>query len=79
MGRGAANVVTGVLEIPKSIQEKFYDDGPIAAGTYGLLDGIYKLFVRTVVGAYEIVTFPIPLPDGYKVIVEPEFLLSPDF
>lgn len=78
LGRGAANVATGVLEIPKSIQESFYDDGLIAASTYGVLDGIYKFVVRTVAGVYEVATFPIPLPADYVPIVEPEFLFSPD-
>jgi putative exosortase-associated protein (TIGR04073 family) len=78
LGRGVANVATGVFEIPISIQEKFYSDGPMAAATYGLFDGIYKLLRRTVVGAYEIVTFPIPFPADYAPIVEPEFLFAPE-
>jgi len=78
LGRGTANVVTSAFEIPKSIQEKFYSNGPVAAGTYGLLDGVYKFLVRTVVGVYEIATFPIPFPADYAPIVEPEFLFSPD-
>ena len=78
LGRGVGNVTTSVFEIPKSIQEIFYDEGPLAAGTYGILDGIYKFLVRTVVGAYEIVSFPIPIPGDYAPIIEPEFLFSRD-
>ncbi len=78
LGRGLANVVTSVFELPKSMQESFYDDGPIGAVTYGVLDGVYKFLVRTVVGVYEIATFPIPLPADYEHIVEPEFLFSAD-
>ena len=78
LGRGVSNIATGAFEIPKAIQESFYDDGPIAAVTYGVLDGIYKFMVRTVVGAYETATFPIPLPSDYRPIVEPEFLFSPE-
>ena len=78
LGRGLANVGTGVFELPKSVQESFYEDGPIAAVTYGIIDGIYKFLVRTVVGVYEIATFPIPLPADYEHIVEPEFLFSAD-
>ena len=78
LGRGVANVTTSTLEVPKAIQESFYDDGPMAAATYGLLDGIYKFVARTVVGVFEIVTFPFPLPEDYAPIVEPEFLFSPD-
>ena len=78
LGRGTSNVVTSAFEIPKSIQEMFYEEGVMAAATYGVLDGIYKFVLRTVVGVYEVATFPIPFPDGYAPIVEPEFLFSPD-
>ena len=78
VGRGVANIATSAFEIPISIQEKFYSDGPMAACTYGLVDGIYKLIRRTVVGAYEIITFPIPFPADYAPIVEPEFLFAPE-
>ena len=78
LGRGCANVVTGAIEVPKAIQETFYDEGPVAAVSWGVVDGLYKFVARTVVGVYEIVTFPIPLPAGYAPIVEPEFLFSPE-
>ena len=77
-GRGVANLITSPFEIPKSIQEKLYDEGPVAALTYGLFDGIYKFVLRGVVGVYETVSFPIPFPTDYEPIVEPEFLFGPD-
>ena len=76
--RGIANLLTSVFEIPTSIQEKLYDEGPLAALTYGVFDGIYKCGIRTIVGAYELVTFPLPIPADYAPIVEPEFIFSPD-
>jgi len=78
LGRGIANVSTCPFELPRSIQNSFYEDGPVAAGTYGILDGIFKLLVRAVAGVYEIATFPIPLPTNYTPVVEPEFLFSPE-
>ena len=78
LGRGVSNVATSVFEIPKSIQEIFYEEGVVAAGTYGIIDGIYKCLLRTVVGVYEVVTFPIPFPADYAPIVEPEFMFSSD-
>lgn len=77
LGRGLANVVTGAIEIPKAVQETFYDEGPVAAGSWGLIDGVYKFFARTLTGIYEVITFPIPFPADYAPIVEPEFLFSP--
>jgi len=78
LGRGVSNLITGPFEVPKSIQEKLYDDGPVAALTYGLFDGIYKMVVRSIVGVYESFTFPMPFPTDYGPIVEPEFLFGPD-
>ena len=78
LGRGVGNVATGVLEIPKSIHENLMDEGPAAAVTYGVLDGLYKSLVRMTVGVFEVATFPIPFPAEYAPIVEPEFLFSPD-
>jgi len=78
LGRGFANVATGAIEVPKAIQETFYEEGPVAAGSWGLFDGLYKFVARTVAGVYEIVTFPIPFPADYAPIVQPEFLFSPE-
>ena len=78
LGRGVCNIATSVIELPKSIQESFYDDGPLAAATYGILDGLYKFTARAVVGVYEVITFPVPIPAYYAPIVEPEFLFSQD-
>jgi putative exosortase-associated protein (TIGR04073 family) len=76
--RGVANIFTSFFEIPASIQEKLYDEGIIAAGTYGLFDGIYKCAVRAIAGVYEVATFPLPIPADYAPLVKPEFLFSPD-
>ena len=79
LGRGVSNIVTSIFEFPKSIQETLYEDGIIAAGTYGILDGVYKFTLRTLVGVYEVATFPIPFPADYAPIVDPEFMFSPDY
>ena len=75
-GRGLANIVTGPVEILREIEAAFFDEGPAAAVTYGVVSGIYKTVLREIVGVYEVVTFPIPLPAEYMPILEPEFLLS---
>jgi len=78
LGRGVANTLTFPFEVPKSIHEVLYDNGPAAGVTYGLLDGVFKGVIRALTGVYEIITFPIPFPKDYKNIVEPEFLFEPD-
>lgn len=78
LGRGIANTLTGPIEMLIGIEDTFYEKGPAAAVTYGVLSGLYKTALRTCVGVFEVVTFPIPIPADYAPIVEPEFLLSPD-
>ena len=77
LGRGAANMVTCIFEVPKNVGEVNYEFGPVAAVTYGFLKGLYKMGIRCAVGAYEIVTAPFPLSNNYAPIInDPEFLLS---
>ena len=73
LGRGVANVVTGVCEIPFNIYNVNKEDGDFAAVTYGVLRGIWRFGVREVVGVGEIITFPF----GWKSVVDPEFFLEP--
>ncbi|MCQ9206750.1 MAG: exosortase system-associated protein, TIGR04073 family [Omnitrophica bacterium] len=77
LGRGGANVLTCIFEVPKNVGEVNYELGPVAAVTYGFLKGLYKMGTRCVIGAYEIVTAPFPLSNNYAPIInDPEFLLS---
>jgi putative exosortase-associated protein (TIGR04073 family) len=73
LGRGCANLLFGIVEIPNQIQHTSQQDGGGAAVTLGVGRGIGKFLWREVVGVYEIVTFPVPVPRGYKPIVQPEF------
>lgn len=87
LGRGISNVAFGVLELPLSIYEVNFEDGGIAAVTYGTLRGVGYFVLREVVGVVEIVTFPIPFPctpdrpqdykPGYGPILEPEWIITP--
>jgi len=75
--RGVCNVGTCYLEVPAQMGKMNEESGPIAAGSLGLFQGIFSTCVRIVVGAYEITTFPIPFPPGYKPILnDPEFFYS---
>ena len=76
LGRGAANILTAMLEVPKNIVDVAESDGPIAAITYGVAKGGAMTVLRTFVGAYEVATFIIPFPSGYEPIIEPEFLMG---
>ena len=74
--RGIINTVTGWMEIPKQMAVVGQDSGPGPAFTWGFVKGIGYAVGRTVVGAYEIVTFPIPVPEGYRPVMEPDYVIS---
>ena len=74
--RGAANTITGWVEIPKRIQETMQRSGAASGFTWGLLRGFGYGFIRTVAGLYEVVTFPFPAPPGYVSVIEPEYIFT---
>ena len=74
LGRGIANTLTGWVELPKNIYSTSVDDNPLAGVTLGLAKGAGMTLVRTGAGIYEIATFPFPLPEAYKPILEPEYV-----
>lgn len=75
LGRGIANLFTGWLEVPAQMGKAVETDGSIAAVTVGLGRGVVLGVGRTLVGAIELVTFPIPNPaTGYGPVVNPEFV-----
>jgi putative exosortase-associated protein (TIGR04073 family) len=80
LGRGIANVITCPFEIIYRIGEANDENGPLAAFTWGTLNGLWRMCVRGVVGVYETVTFGIPLPEEYRPIIDdPEFFMEDVF
>lgn len=76
LGRGLANVGFGLVEVPNQFSKINSEHGFPAAATYGVGKGLFRWVGRELVGAYEVVTFPIPAPRGYKPIMKPEFLVE---
>ena len=74
--RGIANAATGWMEIPKQISLTWQETGPGTGLTWGFVKGIGYAIARSVVGGYEIVTFPIPVPEEYQPVMHPEYVLS---
>lgn len=74
LGRGVANVLTGWVELPKNIYNTSVEENAFAGLTVGLARGAGMTIVRTGAGIYEIATFPFPLPQDYKAILEPEYV-----
>ena len=69
--RGLTNTVTGVLEVPRHISHTTETQGLLTGVTVGLGKGLGYGVLRTLVGLYEVVTFPIPVPEGYAPIIQP--------
>lgn len=74
LGRGVANTLTGWIELPKNIYETSIQENAFAGVTLGLAKGAGMTLVRTGAGIYEVATFPFPLPEDYKAILEPEYV-----
>jgi putative exosortase-associated protein (TIGR04073 family) len=76
LGRGIINTLTGFLELPLKVITISKKEGYPVGLTVGVAKGIGWGLYRTVVGLYEIVTFPIPAPAGYEPITDPDTLLT---
>ncbi len=74
--RGMINAATGWIEIPKQISQECQASGPAKGWSWGFVKGIGFAVARSVVGAYEITTFPVPAPEEYRPILQPEYVLS---
>ncbi|HWP01420.1 MAG TPA: exosortase system-associated protein, TIGR04073 family [Methylococcus sp.] len=59
LGRGLANATLGWVELVKGVGIAASDEGP-AFIPFGFFEGIGDTLGRTVAGAFEVVTFPIP-------------------
>ncbi len=76
LGRGLANILTGWIELPKNIYETSAETNPVAGLTIGLVKGLGMTIVRTGAGIYDTATFPFPLPQNYKPVLEPEYVFK---
>ncbi len=77
LGRGISNFTLGWVEIFTTVEDTGKSDGIVAAATYGLLKGFAKGIFRMAVGAYETLSFPVPVPKDYKpILTKPEFILG---
>jgi putative exosortase-associated protein (TIGR04073 family) len=73
LGRGLAGLLAGWVELPGNIYDESNRHGWVSGATLGFAKGIGMTVARTLVGAYEFITFPIPAPDEYNPILKPEY------
>ena len=75
--RGGQNFAFGlVTEVPRNVYYESRDHGALYGASVGLLKGIGLGTIRTVVGLYELLTFPIHLND-YEPVVLPAYPFEP--
>jgi putative exosortase-associated protein (TIGR04073 family) len=72
-GRGLSNLALGVMEIPAKIIDEDRRNGPFWAASLGFAKGVGGFVTRELVGVYELVTFPAPVPRGYRAILKPDY------
>lgn len=71
-GRGLAGMTCGVMELPGNIVKETRARG--AAGLpVGLAMGVGMIVTRELVGVYEFITAPFPVPAGFRPILKPEY------
>jgi len=69
LGRGVSNTLFGWLEIPLNIDRRYAANDTVGSSVTGAAVGIVKGLTRTVVGAYETVTFFLPYPEDFAPIL----------
>jgi putative exosortase-associated protein (TIGR04073 family) len=71
MGRGLTNVLTGWIEVPKQIHVGSQEQNPVTGVGRGLFRGTSLTLLRTGIGLFEAVTFPVAYPSGFGSPYEP--------
>ena len=73
LGRGLAGVTLGVLELPGTMAEMSEKDGYSKGLSLGFAVGLGRLVQRELIGAYEFLSCPFPVPEDFEPIMGPEF------
>lgn len=71
-GRGLAGMTCGVLELPGNIVKETEAKGAVGF-PIGLATGVGMIVTRELVGVYEFITAPFPVPAGFRPILKPEY------
>ena len=75
LSRGVTNSLTGLLEVPLTIGEEWKASKNMAVGIFvGGAKGLVWGFMRTCSGLYDLLTFPIPLPEKYDSLIKPDYV-----
>src|SRR5213594_2509495 len=72
-GRGLAGMTTSVLEVPGNMVAETRARGYGEGIPLGFAKGLGMIIPRVLVGVWEFVSAPFPVPAGYQPILSPEF------
>lgn len=75
--RGVVNTSLGWVDFPKTIYYESTEKNVAYGLTVGAVKGIGHSVTRTLVGVYDVVTFPFPYPNDYKPLMKPDYVLQP--
>jgi putative exosortase-associated protein (TIGR04073 family) len=76
LGRGISNTfeITRMGDMRRSIEQTAVFESPSAGYTTGAIKGLSRTVARTGVGLFEVLTFPIPLPESGYGPIFPHYL-----
>jgi len=75
LSRGAANILSAVLEVPQNIDIEWKQSKNAAVGIFtGLFKGLFWGAARCVSGLWDIATFAFPKPNDYNSVIQPEYV-----
>jgi putative exosortase-associated protein (TIGR04073 family) len=72
LGRGIANIFTSPLELVRTSKRVSEREGMQKATTERSGVGVRRMFLRFGVGLFEVVTFPLEIPEDYEPLMLPE-------
>ncbi len=72
LGRGLAAMTCGVMELPGTMISETREKGALGLPV-GLALGLGRIVTRELVGVYEFLTAPFPVPTGFAPILKPEY------
>lgn len=76
LGRGTCNLFGGWLEIPRQIGKTCKTNDAFTGFVIGSFKGCGWTIARTVSGAFEVLTFPFPIPKDYEPVIKPEYIFK---
>lgn len=72
--RGVINMALSPIELSHELHKEKRKDGYLPSWVSGLGRGSVFTMGRALSGAYDLLTFPVPLPGGYEPLVYPELV-----